>query len=67
MTSISFTSGELLDIIDALEIKENRAYDSGDAQLATYYLHLVNQFHRVNDRLSERPGEHRVAELVLTA
>jgi hypothetical protein len=67
MTFISLTSNELLDIIDALEIKENQAYDSGDAHFATYYLHLVSQFQRVNDRLSERPGKHRVAELVLTA
>jgi hypothetical protein len=67
MTSISLTSGEIIDIIDALEIKENRAYESGNATLASYYLHLVNQFQRVYDRLSERPGEHRVAELVLTS
>jgi hypothetical protein len=67
MTSISFTSGELMDIIAALEEKENAVYDGGDAHLAAYYMHLVNQFERINDRLSERPGEHRVAELVLTA
>ena len=65
MTSISFTSGEIMDIISALEVQENRAYDGGDRHLATYYLHLENQFQRIYDRLSERPGEQRVAELVL--
>jgi hypothetical protein len=65
MTSVSFTSGEILDIIAALEVKEDKSYLAGDVQLASYYLNLVNQFQRINDRLSERPGEHRVAELVL--
>lgn len=67
MTSISFTSGELMDIISALEVKENQAYDGGDPHLAAYYMHMAAQFERINDRLSERPGEQRVAELVLTA
>jgi hypothetical protein len=67
MTSISFTSGEIMDIISALEVKENQAYDGGDPQLAAYYMHMATQFERINDRLSERPGEYRVAELVLTA
>lgn len=65
MTSISFTSGEIMDIISALEVKEEYAYDNGEHQLAAYYMQLVNQFQRINDRLSERPGEYRVAELVL--
>lgn len=65
MTSISFTSGEIMDIISALEIKENQAYDNGEHQLASYYMHLGVQFERIMDRLSERPGEYRVAELVL--
>lgn len=67
MTSISFTSGELMDIISALEVRENQAYDGGDPHLAAYYMHMAAQFERINDRLSERPGEYRVAELVLTA
>jgi hypothetical protein len=65
MTSVSFTSGEIMDIISALEVKEEYAYDNGEHQLAAYYMQLVNQFQRINDRLSERPGEYRVAELVL--
>jgi len=65
MTSISFTSGELLDIISALEIKEDRAYDSGDKNLAAYYMNLGNQFQRIYDRLQEFVPENRVANLVL--
>ena len=67
MTSISLTSGEILDIISDLEVKEDQAYDNGDRQLAIYYMEMVNKFHRINDRLSERPGEYREAELVLAA
>lgn len=67
MTSISFTSGELLDIISALEIKEDQVYDSGDHQLAAYYMNLSNQFNRIYDRLQDKVPEHRVAELVLAA
>ena len=68
MTSISFTSGELLDIIKALEIMENRAYVvDGNAHLASYYLHLITQFEVINEKLQELPGESRVANLVLAA
>ena len=67
MTSISLTSGQLLDIVSALEIKEDRAYDSGDRQLAIYYMELANQFNRIYDRLQDKVPEHRTAELVLAA
>ncbi len=66
MTSISFTSGELLDIISALEEKENLAclvdYDPG---LAAYYMNLGNQFQRIYDKLQDFVPENRVANLVL--
>lgn len=66
MTSISFTSGELLDIIHALEIRENDAYfNKDDAQLASYYLSMQQQLQLVFDKLQELPGENRVANLVL--
>lgn len=68
MTSISFTSGEILDIISALEAKEEDAYHVQDnAHLAAYYLQMINQFQRINDRLQERPGEKRIANMVLAA
>ncbi len=65
MTTISFTSGELLDIIDALEIKEDKAYIGGDKNLAAYYMNLGVRFQRVYDRLQGLPGEKREAQLVL--
>jgi hypothetical protein len=65
MTSISFTSGELLDIISALEDRENALYDAGDKHLAAYYMNLGVQFQRVYDKLQDFVPENRVANLVL--
>lgn len=65
MTQISFTSGELLDIISALEEKENALYLAENPQLAAYYMNLGVQFQRIYDKLQELPGESRVANLVL--
>jgi hypothetical protein len=66
MTSISFTSGELLDIISALEEKENALYLAENYQLSAYYMNLGVQFQKVYDKLQEVAGEKRVAKLVLT-
>jgi hypothetical protein len=66
MTSISFTSGELLDIIKVLEVKENLAYIiDNDPGLSAYYMNLGNQFQKVYDKLQEFVPENRVANLVL--
>ena len=66
MTSISFTSGELLDIIKVLEVKENLAYIiDNDPGLSAYYMNLGNQFQRIYDKLQEFVPENRVANLVL--
>jgi hypothetical protein len=65
MTSISFTSGELLDIISALEVKLSQAENEGNAQLAMYYFDMQNQFQRIFDKLQEFVPENRVANLVL--
>jgi uncharacterized protein YukJ len=65
MTSISFTSGELLDIMSALEIKLSQAEDKKDANLAMYYFGMQNQFQRIYDKLQEFVPENRVANLVL--
>lgn len=67
MTSISFTSGELLDIISALEEKENALFLAENPQLAAYYMNLGVQFQAIYDKLQELPGESRVANLVLAA
>jgi hypothetical protein len=65
MTHISFTSGQIQDIIDCLDEKETALYDAGDKYLASYYLNMGSQFQHVYDRLQELPGEKRVANLVL--
>jgi len=65
MTSISFTSGELLDIINALEEKEDALYLGEDKHLAAYYMNLGVQFQRIYDKLQEFQPENRVANLVL--
>lgn len=66
MTSISFTSGELLDIISALEEKENALYLAENYHLSAYYMNLGCQFQKVYDKLQEFVPENRVANLVLS-
>ncbi len=67
MTTISFTSGQILDIISALEEIENSLYDAENKHLAVYYMNMASQFHRMYDKLQALPGEKRVAELVLAS
>lgn len=64
MTSISLTSGELLDIITVLSDKEQAVYDE-NPHLSAYYLNILQQFEEVVNKLQELPGEKRVANLVL--
>lgn len=66
MTSVSLTSGQLLDIISALEEKENALYDADNKHLAAYYMNLGVQFQRVYDRIQDLQPEKRQATLVLT-
>ena len=65
MTSISLTSGQILDIMSALEEKENALYDADNKHLAAYYMNLGVQFQRIYDKLEDKVPEQRVAELVL--
>lgn len=62
---ITFTSGQLLDIIALLEEKEDALYDAEEKGLAVYYMQMGVQFQRMYDRLQDLPGEKRVAELVM--
>jgi len=55
----------LLDIISALEEKEDSLYLAEDHNLAAYYMNLGVQFQKVYDRLQEFVPENRVANLVL--
>jgi hypothetical protein len=65
MTQLSLTSGELYDIISALQLVEE--YDDGDHQGAAYYQNMIQQFELIHDKLQERVGEDKVAQLVLAA
>jgi hypothetical protein len=65
MTHISFTSGEIFDIISALADKANKAEENGEHMLFAYFLNMIQQFEQVTDKLNELPGEMRVANLVL--
>jgi hypothetical protein len=67
MTQLSLTSGELYDIISALQLVEEGVYDDGDHQGAAYYQNMIQQFELIHSKLLERPGEDRVAQLVLAA
>jgi hypothetical protein len=60
---ITFTSGQLLDIISALEEVENSLYDAENKHLAAYYMQMGVQFQRMYDLLQGLPGEKRVAQL----
>ena len=67
MTQLSFTSGELYDIISALQLVEEGVYDDGDHQGAAYYQNMIQKFQLICDKLQERVGEDKVAQLVLAA
>ena len=62
MTKLDLTSGQILDIIKALEVSESRTNDS---YLQLYYFNLQNQFQSIYDKLQELPGEQRNATLAL--
>lgn len=65
MTHISFTSGEILDIISALEDKAEIAEEKSQFQLANYYFNMIQQFEKISEKMDQLPGENRVANLVL--
>jgi hypothetical protein len=67
MTFLSLTSGQILDIISALEEKEDALYLADDKHLAAYYMQMGVQFQRIYDRLQDLVPEKRVANLVLAA
>lgn len=67
MTQISFTSGEILDIISALDNIAEDLEDAENYHLAAYYANIMTQFETVLDKLKDFPGENRVANLVLAA
>ncbi len=65
MTSISFTSGELFDIISTLCDKGEALEEAENYHLADYYCKIAEQFSSICEKLQELPGEQREANLIL--
>lgn len=65
MTSISFTSGEVLDIIKALQVQADISCENDDLHLSSYYSNMSDQFQLIYDKLKDFQPENRVANLVL--
>jgi hypothetical protein len=67
MTTISFTSGELLDIISALDDIGDNCMQADNVHLASYYAKLSQQFEIIYDKVQGFVPEDRVANLTLIA
>ena len=67
MTTISFTSGELLDIISALDDIGDNCMQADNVHLASYYAKLSQQFEIIYDKVQGFVPEDRVANLALVA
>lgn len=67
MTQVSFTSGELLDIISALEDKAENLEESANFTLANYYYNIIEQLDKITEKLEDFQPENRIANLVLIA
>ena len=65
MTTISFTSGELLDIISALDDIGDNCMQADNVHLASYYAKLSQQFEIIYDKVQGFVPEDRVANLAL--
>jgi len=65
MTTISFTSGELLDIISALDDVGDNCIQAENVHLASYYAKLSQQFEIIYDKVQGFVPENRVANLAL--
>jgi molecular chaperone GrpE (heat shock protein) len=67
MTTISFTSGELLDIISQLTAVADNLDDAENYTLSAYYSKIVQQFEMIYDKIQDFVPENRVANLALIA
>ena len=67
MTQVSFTSGELLDIISALEDKAENLEESANFTLSNYYYNIIEQLDKITEKLEDFQPENRIANLVLIA
>lgn len=65
MTTIELTSGEILDIVEALRCKADQALQNDKMHLFGYYTNLAESFRPILKTLETLPGEHRIAKLVM--
>lgn len=65
MTQVSFTSGELFDLMTLLDKKVEALDDAEEYQLGTYYFRMAKQLQRIAEKLEDFVPENRVANLVL--
>jgi hypothetical protein len=65
MTSISLTSGEILDVIDLMIIKEQQMLKEDNPYNAEYYKKLALKFSKIYQKLQDLPGEDRETTLVM--
>lgn len=64
MTHISFTSGELMDIMHVLSIKCQK---ETNPHLAAYYGKMYQQFEMILEEVNKMQPENKVANLILAA
>jgi len=67
MTQVSFTSGELFDLMTLLDEKVEALDGAEEYQLGTYYFKMAEQLQRIAEKLEDFVPENRVANLVLVA
>ena len=67
MTSISLTSGQILDIITQLIKMADNLDDAENYSLAAYYFNMAQQFELLHDKLQDFIPENREAHLILAA
>jgi uncharacterized NAD(P)/FAD-binding protein YdhS len=66
MTYISFTSGEIMDLMSILSKKCDEIEDK-DPHLASYYYDMFQQFEKILDKVQDFQPENRVANLILAS
>jgi len=67
MTQVSFTSGELFDLMTLLDEKVEALDDAEEYRLGTYYFRMAKQLQKIAEKLDDFQPENRVANLVLIA
>ena len=62
---VEWTSGEVIDIVDSLEIKQLHALQNGNESLALYYKNLADSFQPILKGFERMVPEQRIAKMVM--